>query len=50
MEDGQRTPRSDNFGKRHLNNDPLLDRKYFSKFRTIKKLGEGSFGKVLLSF
>ena len=46
MEDGQRTPRSDNFGKRHLNNDPLLDRKYFSKFLTIKKLGEGSFGKV----
>ena len=46
MEDGQRTPRSDNFGKRHLNNDPLLDKKYFSKFRTIKKLGEGSFGKV----
>jgi serine/threonine protein kinase len=24
----------------------MLNKKYFSKFRTIKKLGEGSFGKV----
>ena len=28
------------------NKDPLLHKKYFSKYRTIKKLGEGSFGKV----
>ena len=45
MEDGPKTPRSDNCrdGRAH---DPMLNKKYFSKFRTIKKLGEGSFGKV----
>ena len=26
--------------------DPLLNVVFFSKYRTIKKLGEGSFGKV----
>ena len=26
--------------------DPLLDKLFFSKYRTIKKLGEGSFGSV----
>ena len=45
MEDGPKTPRSDNCRDgRSL--DPMLNKKYFSKFRTIKKLGEGSFGKV----
>ena len=45
MEDGPKTPRSDNCeGRSH--HDPMLNKKYFSKFRTIKKLGEGSFGKV----
>ena len=45
MEDGPKTPRSDNCrdGRVH---DPMLNKKFFSKFRTIKKLGEGSFGKV----
>ena len=40
------TPRSDGFSKNKKNQDPLLYKKYFSKYRTIKKLGEGSFGKV----
>ena len=45
MEDGPKTPRSDNCRDgRSL--DPMLNKKYFSKFRTIKKLGEGSFGKI----
>ena len=45
MEDGPKTPHSDNCeGRSH--HDPMLNKKYFSKFRTIKKLGEGSFGKV----
>ena len=40
------TPRSDGFGHNKKNQDPLLYKKYFSKYRTVKKLGEGSFGKV----
>ncbi len=45
MEERPNTPRSDGFyRKRKI--DPLLHKKYFSKYRTIKKLGEGSFGKV----
>ena len=46
MEDRPRTPRSDNIGKGHLNTDPILNKRYFSKYKAIKKLGEGSFGKV----
>ena len=46
MEDRPLTPRSEGFGKNKKNQDPLLHKKYFSKYRTIKKLGEGSFGKV----
>ena len=46
MEDGPKTPRSDNCRDGRSHHDPLLNRKFFSKFRTIKKLGEGSFGKV----
>jgi serine/threonine protein kinase len=46
MEDGPKTPRSDNCCDGRTHHDPLLNRKFFSKFRTIKKLGEGSFGKV----
>ena len=45
MEDRPQTPRSEGFGNKK-NQDPLLHKKYFSKYRTIKKLGEGSFGKV----
>ena len=46
MEDRPMTPRSEGFGQNKKNQDPLLHKKYFSKYRTIKKLGEGSFGKV----
>ena len=46
MEDRPQTPRSEGFGQNKKNQDPLLHKKYFSKYRTIKKLGEGSFGKV----
>ena len=46
MEDRPNTPRSENIGKGHLNNDPILNKRYFSKYKAIKKLGEGSFGKV----
>ena len=45
MEDGPKTPRSDNL-LQVRSHDPLLGRKFLSKYRTIKKLGEGSFGKV----
>ncbi len=30
----------------NTNKDPLLNKIFFSKYKTIKKLGEGSFGKV----
>ena len=46
MEERPQTPRSEGFGQNRKNQDPLLHKKYFSKYRTIKKLGEGSFGKV----
>ena len=46
MEERPKTPRSENFGQNHLNKDPILNKKFFSKYKTIKKLGEGSFGKV----
>ena len=46
MEDGPKTPRSENCHDGRSHHDPMLNRKFFSKFRTIKKLGEGSFGKV----
>ena len=40
------TPKSDSYYRNHKNIDPLLHKKYFLKYRTIKKIGEGSFGKV----
>ena len=46
MEDRPKTPRSENIGHSHLNKDPIINKKYFSKYKAIKKLGEGSFGKV----
>ena len=46
MEERPQTPKSEGFGHNRKNQDPLLHKKYFSKYRTIKKLGEGSFGKV----
>ena len=45
MEDRPGTPKSEGY-YRKKNRDPLLHKKYFLKYRTIKKLGEGSFGKV----
>ena len=45
MEDGPKTPRSDNC-RDGRTQDPMLNKKFFFFFRTIKKLGEGSFGKV----
>ena len=46
MEDRTNSPKSENLGQNHLNKDPILNKKYFSKYKAIKKLGEGSFGKV----
>ena len=46
MEDRPKTPRSENIGQNHSNKDPILNKKFFSKYKAIKKLGEGSFGKV----
>ena len=46
MEDRPNTPKSEGYYRRKNNIDPLLHKKFFSKYRTIKKLGEGSFGKV----
>ena len=46
MEDRSNSPKSENLGQNHLNKDPILNKKYFSKYKAIKKLGEGSFGKV----
>ena len=46
MEERPKTPRSENLGQSHLNKDPIINKKYFSKYNAIKKLGEGSFGKV----
>ena len=46
MEDRPKTPRSENIVHNHLNKDPIINKKFFSKYKAIKKLGEGSFGKV----
>ena len=46
MENRPKTPKSDGYYRNKKNIDPLLHKKYFLKYRTIKKLGEGSFGKV----
>ena len=45
MEDRPNTPKSEGFYS-NKKIDPLLHKKYFLKYRTIKKIGEGSFGKV----
>ena len=39
-------PRSENLRENNLNEDKFLNKLFFSKYRAIKKLGEGSFGKV----
>jgi len=46
MVDRSNSPKSENIGQKHTNKDPILNKKYFSKYKAIKKLGEGSFGKV----
>ena len=46
MENRPKTPKSEGYYRNKKNVDPLLHKKYFLKYRTIKKLGEGSFGKV----
>ena len=46
MENRPDTPKSEGYYRNKKNVDPLLHKKYFLKYRTIKKLGEGSFGKV----
>ena len=46
MEDRPNTPKSEGYFRSKNNIDPLLHKKFFLKYRTIKKLGEGSFGKV----
>ena len=46
MADSPKTPRSENIRENHMNQDNIKNRLFFSKYRTIKKLGEGSFGKV----
>ena len=46
MENRPKTPKSDGYYHNKKNIDPLLHKKFFLKYRTIKKLGEGSFGKV----
>ena len=46
MVESPKTPRSENIRESRLSEDPIKNRIYFSKFRAIKKIGEGSFGKV----
>ena len=46
MEEEPKTPRSENIRESRLNEDKIKNRLYFSKYRAIKKIGEGSFGKV----
>jgi serine/threonine protein kinase len=47
MEEEPKTPpRSENLRESRLNEDIFINKLYFSKYRAIRKLGEGSFGKV----
>ena len=46
MVDSPRAPRSENINENHKDKDNINNRLYFSKFRTIRKIGEGSFGRV----
>jgi len=47
MEEEPKTPpRSENLRESRLNEDIFINKIYFSKYRAIRKLGEGSFGKV----
>jgi serine/threonine protein kinase len=46
MDESPRTPRSENISGDRLDKDNIKNQIFFSKYRAIKKLGEGSFGKV----
>ena len=46
MADSQKTPTTKNFRESNLDEDNIKNKLYFSKYRAIKKIGEGSFGKV----
>ena len=46
MADSQKTPKSENFKDSNLDEDNIKNKLYFSKYRAIKKIGEGSFGKI----
>ena len=38
--------KSEGYEDDESNKDPIIGKKFFSKYKAIKKLGEGSFGKV----
>ena len=46
MEQQLKTPRSEIIRQNRLDEDQIKNRLFFSKYRAIKKIGEGSFGKV----
>ncbi len=46
MDESPKTPKSEKFSEEHLYEDNIKNQLFFSKYRAIKKLGEGSFGKV----
>ena len=46
MDESPKTPKSEKLSEDHLYEDNIKNQLYFSKYRAIKKLGEGSFGKV----
>ena len=41
-----KTPSKSEDAESKLNEDTFINKLYFSKYRAVKKLGEGSFGKV----
>ena len=46
MDESPKTPRSEKLNEDNLEDDDIKNQLYFSKYRAIKKIGEGSFGKV----
>ena len=46
MDESPKTSKSEKLSEDHLYEDNIKNQLYFSKYRAIKKLGEGSFGKV----
>jgi len=39
-------PKSEGNEDNESNTDPIIGKIFFSKYKAIKKLGEGSFGKI----